>query len=224
MRLFIVQFIVDTLCTLNSAKYDLKPINPACFFKRKDNIIAQLNKSLQKKKYYLEIYLTYTGDGSAGHVSASTIQETEQGAMIIKHTSYRPTFNKARIHLATLSFLPVYPEFPSPPDLRMDDLDHADEIIRIPLSDIQFNNVLKKQHGIEKGNSNQTNMYSVFAHFNPLTLFIAMIVSYYKEDIKTINQFINDTGCYPPEDHTGILVTSLIYHPQKSLQIKLLNC
>lgn len=197
------------------------PIKPVFFSKPKKDRLHENNLAPKKvpgqNNYFFEIYITRTdlSRGRSGHVSASMIQQTEQGAEVSYHTSYMPS-KGLPVNLASLGTIPVFSSIM--PKIRTDDLAQVDQIIRIPLSKDQFHKGVEYQKNIDAGVNRGSHLYAVFSTSNIFTLFLVALINGYRLSEHSMKQ---SPEFFSVEDPMGLLVTqpneTIPYYPSTAI-------
>lgn len=179
-------------------------------------------KTTTKKQYFAEIYVTDTNtDNGHGHISASMIEQSPECTQVITHTSFMPGAG-ALLNGTTLGFIPVPARHF--PDIRKDDVAKANRIIRIPLSECQFERGVKRQQSIEADINAGKYFYSIIGTANLCAFYLTVLCSSYYNYRLARENTIAETGFEPPEDHTGLVVITDDMDPEESVKLTLLNC
>ncbi|MDP3705540.1 MAG: hypothetical protein Q8R24_06480 [Legionellaceae bacterium] len=175
------------------------------------------------EKYFAEVYVTDTNqENGTGHVSASMIKTTEKGTEVVKHMSYMPYPGLSSVGAMACGFLPVCAT--NFEHSRDEDIQKSNTIIRVPLTHDQFKQGVKAHGTIEKGSQDYSYLYAVTAEANIVALMLAKMVSITRASEASIKHYTEDTGLYPIEDNSGILMVSTCYHPEDQTQSVVLNC
>lgn len=179
-------------------------------------------------EHYLEIYTespTTGNESRPGHSAASYIKIVEDKPKVITHTSYMPGALSI-ISGICLGFVPV-PSRNFPVSIRDDDVQKAQNhgsIVRIPISEQQFNAGVAQQNKIERRTNESINMYAITGSANPVASFITALVSSYRGAMIRSQNFEKEYGFKPAEDHLGIELSKDSHHPKEFERSRLLNC
>ncbi|MDA9272189.1 hypothetical protein N9Q05_02280 [bacterium] len=174
-------------------------------------------------KYFTEVYVSDTNRANGtGHISASMIRATENGSEIVKHMSYMPSPGVSSVGAMLCGFVPVGAA--NDEQKRDEDVQKANTIIRIPLTQDQFNQGVAAHEGIESGANKGSYLYAVTAGANIVALMLTKLVSASRGHEASLKHYIEDTGFAPPEDPNGFLVMSGYYHPEHHTGALVLNC
>lgn len=170
----------------------------------------------------VEIYLTEANrENGPGHVSASFIKTTGDKPLVVTHTSYLPGI-AGIINGVFLGFIPVLAK--NFPDIRTDDLEKADVILRLPLSETEFQQGISKQQQLEIDTDKGLQAYAITGAGNPVACFVVGLYSAYLGAEITTKNYREKHGLFPTEDPMGIPITEAEQHPDEYQHIELLNC
>lgn len=179
-------------------------------------------KTIEKSEYFAEVYLTNANQRNGpGHISASLIQITNSEPTVITHTSYMPDI-AGIINGVFLGFVPVLAR--NFPNIREEDINKADSIIRIPLSKEEFEKGVERQQQLEKNTDTGLQMYAITGASNPVASFIVGLFSSFQGAKIASKNFEEQYGIPPSEDYLGNEVTHISHHPEEFTHTELLNC
>jgi|GEM_PF-5601054 len=142
----------------------------------------QAQRAIPHGDAYLEVYVTATGpENGPGHASASFIVENDKGhEEVVGHTSYMPIAATTIFNAMTFGTLPVPAENFDPEEVRKKDLEKAEHIYRIPLSQEGLERGLEAQNKIAEGVDRGDFYYSVTGAFNGITVCCASLMHAYE--------------------------------------------
>jgi len=161
-----------------------------------------------RQQCYLEVYVTDTSDANGpGHVSTSMLREQEDGIFeVVAHTSYMPFPFGGLVNAPLLGTVPVPAYNFSPEVLRADDVQHANRIIRLPVSNEALNRGIEKQIEIAKAVDEGRYFYSVTGGLNGLTRGLAALMWAYKVSEDSIKKHEKVEGIRPDVDPNDMLL------------------
>lgn len=180
-------------------------------------------KEKDDMQYCVEIYVSNTSiKNGPGHVSCSLIKKSKAGAEVVMHTSYVPGTIGSLINGASLTNIPVPAS--NVPGIRDDDVNKADVIIQVAVTDVQFNRGIEKQIAIEKGVDEGSHFYTTVGPINVFACALTWMFGQHAGSEKMTENYFKDKGHYPDEDNTGNLIIEDSHHPEQHKSYVLLNC
>jgi len=170
------------------------------------------------KKYYVEVNIIKTGNGSPGHASASFIEETSEKPQVIGHVSYMPKPITALFAGMTMGCMPVLSENIS--NLRPSDI-NGSVIYRRELTEKEFKAGVAKQQEIEIRTDKGLNTYAIRGNFSRLAVLLNALYGAYLGSENAIKNHKEKFGLYPDLDFNGFL---LLPDSPSVERTTLLNC
>jgi len=175
-----------------------------------------------KSDYFIEVYLTDMNNGP-GHISTSFIKKSDNKIDLMAHTSYMPGVG-ALISGISLGCVPVPARNFSPDAIRPDDVNKATRIIRIPVSQQEFDAGVAMSAHLNKRTDSGTNLYAITGKANPIACFLTAFCNSLLGVHLTSENIKKKTGVYPAEDHNQMSVYRLEDMPENYQHVKVYNC
>lgn len=176
---------------------------------------------------FLEVYVTPTNEQNGpGHVSTSMIVVNKAGeTKLLGHTSFMPIAGGGLVNAPLLGAVPVPAHNFDPQTIRQDDVGHAEQIIRIPVSWRQLKRGVDEQVRIAQAVDEGRYMYSVVGGTWGITLGLAALSWAYQASVEAVAKHEKEEGFLPTADPNDmLLLMSAAEEKEERAPSDVLNC